>query len=135
MSLALLTSTIEGLTCGECGVVFGLEATMNKKAKETGMRFYCPKGCHISYCDTAVQRLEKELAAERARTEAARKSRDSALLEAEHFRKSRDGMKGAYRKVAVRVKNGVCPCCKRTFACLADHMKQKHPDFQTTPTP
>lgn len=24
---------------------------------------------------------------------------------------------------------GMCPCCRRTFKQLAEHMKSKHPDF------
>jgi hypothetical protein len=33
-----------------------------------------------------------------------------------------------------RVSNGVCPCCNRTFAKLAAHMKIKHPGFKAAPS-
>lgn len=134
MSTALLTSVIEGLTCGNCGIVFGLESNFKAKRKQDGQFFRCPAGCNIHFTSSENEVLRRQLEEEKKRATNALEREKNALAEAEHFRKSRDGMKGAYRKVAVRVKNGVCPCCKRTFKCLADHMAQKHPDFQTNPT-
>lgn len=34
-----------------------------------------------------------------------------------------------YARMKHRVKNGVCPCCTRTFENLSRHMRDKHPDF------
>ncbi len=34
-----------------------------------------------------------------------------------------------YKRMKTRVKNGVCPCCTRTFENLARHMADMHPDF------
>lgn len=33
-------------------------------------------------------------------------------------------------RIKNRVKNGVCPCCNRTFENLARHMQAKHSDFK-----
>jgi hypothetical protein len=37
--------------------------------------------------------------------------------------------KGQITKLKKRAKAGTCPCCKRTFHNMAEHMKTKHPDF------
>ena len=128
--------TLTQINCGECGGTYAINERYRQQKQENKGSWTCPY-CKVGWgyqnTETEADRLKKQLAAESARLEAARRERDNALLEADHFRKSRDGMKGAYRKVAVRVKNGVCPCCKRTFSCLAEHMKAKHPDFATTP--
>jgi len=37
-----------------------------------------------------------------------------------------------YKRIRDRVKNGVCPCCNRTFTNLADHMRTQHANFGST---
>jgi hypothetical protein len=32
-------------------------------------------------------------------------------------------------KLKKRTSAGTCPCCTRTFANMAEHMKKQHPDF------
>lgn len=127
--------TLTQINCGECGATYAINERYRSQKEDKGGGWHCPYcQCGWGYFGkTEAQKLKEQLELEQKRLTAARAERDSALLEVEHFRKSRDGMKGAYRKVAVRVKNGVCPCCKRTFSCLAEHMKTKHPDFSTTP--
>jgi hypothetical protein len=53
--------------------------------------------------------------------------------ESEHFRRSRDGIKGVLTKVKRRVGKGTCPCCKRHFVNVERHMKVKHPSFADAP--
>lgn len=36
---------------------------------------------------------------------------------------------GVTRRLKKRVAQGVCPCCHRTVAQMAAHMKTKHPDY------
>jgi len=124
---------LETISCCNCKVVFAMPETWLTHYRKTHDYFHCPAGHRQHFTgETEEERLRKQVARLQtdqehaaARIEDLRKQRDTA-------KHQRDGMKGAYRKVAVRVKNGVCPCCKRTFSCLAEHMKTKHPDFQTT---
>jgi hypothetical protein len=130
------------INCGECGGTYAINEVYRAQKAVEGGSWHCPY-CQIGWgyansnenarLKRQIEEQKRLMEIETARLKAARTERDSAMLEAEHFRKSRDGMKGAFHKVAVRVKNGVCPCCKCTFSCLAEHMKAKHPNFQTNP--
>ena len=40
--------------------------------------------------------------------------------------------RGKLRAQSERIKNGVCPCCKRHFTNLERHMHTKHPEFAAT---
>lgn len=62
-----------------------------------------------------IRRLESDLTREKI-----------AKLEAEQ---RAENIGRQYSRIRERVKNGVCPCCNRTFENLARHMKTKHPDF------
>lgn len=57
----------------------------------------------------------------------AAKLRDYAALLRE--RESVKAQSTRLRKVKDRVKNGVCPCCNRTFVNLQRHMHTKHPSY------
>jgi hypothetical protein len=81
----------------------------------------------------ALAQKERELQQERDMKEYHRQAAREALQEANHFRASRDGMKGALNKVKKRVAHGVCPCCNRTFKQLAAHMAKMHPELLAKP--
>lgn len=38
-------------------------------------------------------------------------------------------MRGKLKAQTTRVKNGVCPCCNRSFQNLKRHMNTKHPNW------
>lgn len=44
--------------------------------------------------------------------------------------RSLTAQRGATKRLSNRVKNGVCPCCTRSFHNLREHMKTQHPDFK-----
>lgn len=125
-------TTLERMDC-ECGGVYAISATLVAQAKALGgfkKTWKCP------YCDTTrgygsgtVDNLKEQIATLERRNQIIRESRDWHEKEAEHFRKSRDGMKGALTKVKNRISKGVCPCCNRTFADLQRHMTTKHPKY------
>lgn len=132
MNEILASVSLTTITCA-CGGTYAISEAFRKEAYELGGFKKC---WHCPYCDTSrgygkgtVQKLEAELAEQKRFKEMAMQRERSALAEAEHFRKSRDGMKGALIKTQVRVKGGVCPCCNRTFIALQQHMKSKHPGF------
>lgn len=124
---ATRTLTIVGMTCGSCGMAFGLEQSFHQKVRYDGGFFYCPKGCHIHFSDTEETRLKRKL----EHSESGRRhAEDDAKLwsdkargqasRAMRFKNDRD-------RTLARVQAGVCPHCNRTFKNLARHMKTKHP--------
>lgn len=136
MNEILATLSLTTCTCS-CGGVFAISEDFRAEAQRLGnfkKCWTCPyceskRGYGESAHSKELNRLEQELADNKRWLANTTQSRDHALAEAEHFRKSRDGMKGALVKVQVRVKNGVCPCCTRSFTNLAAHMATKHPTF------
>lgn len=123
------TTQLETVNCS-CGGIYAVQKSVYDAARRQGGGWNCPycRGA-ISWRETENDALKRKL--ERAQQVAAneRESARSALAEAEHFRRSRDGMKGQLVKVKKRVKAGVCPCCNRTFKQLAAHMERQHPDY------
>lgn len=117
--------------CPSCSGVYAITNAYFNEAKRIG-GFKKPWTC--PYCkeergfgEGENDKLKKQIEELASNAEYFRKGRDAALQEADHFRKSRDGMKGALCKERKRIVNGACPCCNRTFANLASHMKSKHP--------
>lgn len=121
--------TIETVTCGACGIEFGMPSPYLKERREKGGNFYCPNGHSRVYRETECQRLEK----------AAKRAQD--LLEQERQRRVRaeDAQREAEASAATNAKRvqrlkkraaaGSCPCCKRNFGNLQKHMATKHPEF------
>lgn len=130
-------TTLSIMSCPSCGGTYAISESYLTEARDKGAFKHCwtcpyckcERGYGESSHQKEVKRLNDELALQTRWKEEAQARRVSAEAEAEHFRKSRDGMKGALRKVTVRVKNGVCPCCTRSFTNLKSHMATKHPQY------
>lgn len=111
-------------TCCKCGMSFGLPQAVQKRRLEDKGDFYCPSGhCQHYTGETAEARLEraqKEIAMLKDSREAERRERfrQERLKHEAHERR---------KKLEKRIKNGVCPCCNRTFSNLQRHMATKHP--------
>jgi hypothetical protein len=118
---------LESEECINCGVLFALPGTLKARLKENGGTFYCPNGHSMVYRDPEVVRLRREVE---------QKSRDltAAKCEALRERNEKEAITAKFDRQKRRVKNGVCPCCKRTFKQLAQHMAHKHPDFNVAKT-
>ena len=129
-----VSTQLTAQTCPDCGGVYAIAQEYKDEARKKGgfkQCWTCP------YCKTVRGFGEGEadrLRAQIAELERSRKweeqQRLNAEREANHFRKSRDGIKGALAKERKRVGNGVCPCCNRTFVNLQRHMVTKHPKHQ-----
>lgn len=132
MSTTFSVSTeLTTINCGQCGGTYAIQEKYRVEKYQVGGSWNCPY-CKVSWGyvnNNENATLKKQLEEANARAERERVRKVDALAETNHFRKSRDGMKGALVSTQKRVKNGVCPCCKRTFSCLADHMASKHPDY------
>lgn len=114
---------LRSLTCGGCGVVFGIVQSYYNKLAERNGSFYCPNGCSRMFCsETDAQKLEKELIRER-------KDKEMYIRRAERLDRARASMKGVVTRIRNRIANGVCPCCNRHFKDLHRHMTSKHPDY------
>jgi hypothetical protein len=112
------------ITCAMCGIVFAVPHHWEEKRRADHARFYCPNG-HVLVFNgkTDADRLREEL---KWAKEDARRQRDAALKAELSLR----GTRGALTRVKNRVKNGVCPCCNRSFRELERHMATKHPEWQ-----
>lgn len=115
--------------CPTCGVEFAIPSNMIKTLRENKKTFYCPSGHTQTYARSRTDELEAELKREidlRTQAEAAlaaqRKRREDAELQTRLTQ-------GKLSAIRTRVKNGVCPCCHRSFVQLARHMSTKHPNY------
>ena len=109
--------------CCNCGMPFAMTREFQQRRLKKRDAFYCPKGHAQHYTGKSQeQRLKEQLARKQRELEA--EAGRAIMLE-----NQRDNISKSYNKMRNRVKNGVCPCCNRTFENLLNHMKIKHPDF------
>lgn len=112
------------INCGECGGTYAINERYRQQMYQKGGSWNCP------YCDTGWgysqdnenSRLKKQIEAEK-------RGKELAQRQAEYARNQVRAQKAAKTRLKNRIKNGVCPCCNRTFQNLLNHMKTKHPDY------
>jgi hypothetical protein len=121
----LKTIVLVETDCAVCDVVFAVPTSLQTTLKQTGERFFCPRGHGLSYADNEVTQLRKQVDGLRTKLVHAEDQRQATVRELQQARADADRQ----RK---RVAAGVCPCCKRTFANVARHMKGQHPEFGMT---
>jgi hypothetical protein len=110
------------MVCGKCGISFALPENYREKRQEDGGTFYCPNGDPSVYRETDLQRVRKELEAQKLETI---RNRDRYFAEQREHEKTQKKMTRLKKRTAA----GVCPCCQRTFQQLSRHMKTKHVEF------
>lgn len=119
------------INCGECGGTYALNERFRQQCQDKGKGWHCPY-CRVSwgyYGETEAQRLRKEL--ERKKKELEWKQQEINQAQSEKL-KSDDrarSIKALSDRLSTRIKNGVCPCCNRSFENLRRHMETQHPDF------
>lgn len=135
MSTTTFWGVLRHYACDRCGTIYGLEENFDNDRRASGKSFYCPNGHSLSYHETTTQRAEK--AAKRAQElldiERRRHEETKSALTVTERRRAAE--RGQRTKLQNRIKHGVCPCCNRTFAQLAEHMKAKHPEFLAAKEP
>jgi hypothetical protein len=116
--------------CPACFIAHAIPRRLYDDRLADGGSVYCPAGHKWHFCETETARLKRELAS-------ARRSRDFARAAVTHERdqrqaaeRSASACKGQATRIRNRVAAGMCPCCRRTFANLADHMAGQHPGFR-----
>lgn len=132
-------TVLDQYCCSECGVLYGLERNYANRRSQQNKSWYCPNGHNQVFRESALTRAEK--AAQRAQElldqerrchESTRERLSSVARNLEHTEKRRAAQAGVTTRMKNRIKNGVCPCCKRTFRQLAEHMKTMHPEYVTS---
>lgn len=117
------------ITCCQCGIAFGVDATVRQSWIDKGTRFYCPAGHDQVYCESTVQKLTKELEDQKRVTAFARNNAAAERAAREQAERQLQAHKGVNTRLRNRIKQGVCPCCNRTFQNLQQHMKTQHASF------
>lgn len=98
--------------CCNCHMLFAMPADFQRRRREEGGQFFCPQGHSQYYSDTEVMKLRADLAAKERRLEI-------AINDAQRETQLR-------QKLEKRIRNGVCPHCKRSFTNIKRHIETKH---------
>ena len=115
------------LTCGKCGIVFGVPDKWLKEHQDKAGEFWCPNGHPRVFIESAADRLRREKDALELRLQAELNAANHAKLVAE---RERDKAIKEKRKVERRIAHGVCPCCNKTFDNVSHHMVTEHPSYR-----
>ena len=115
-------------TCCSCGVPFGLSQEIYDRRQEDGETFYCPNGHSQHYTQKAS--LEEDLKNAQARLAKQREVSEWYEEQLKNTTNSLRATKAAHTRTKNRIKNGVCPCCNRSFENLHRHMKTQHPEYE-----
>lgn len=114
---------LETEVCCKCGMMFAMPKDYQRRRRDDHAVFYCPSGHSQHYTGkTEAQRLKDQLA-DKDRSLAWERDR------ANRIKHERDQVTRAHQRMRIRVANGVCPCCNRSFENLRNHMKSQHPEF------
>jgi hypothetical protein len=116
--------------CCACQMLFAMPADLKRRLRNNHESFYCPAGHKQHYTgETDADQLRRE----RDRLKQSLAERDDRIgrltEQRDEAHRSASAFKGVATRIRRRVKNGVCPCCTRSFSNLAAHMATKHPTF------
>jgi len=136
-ALLQFTATLESVGgCIDCGMDFAIPSVLLNQLRENKKTFYCPLGHPMVFGTSTGDRLKAE--AEKLRADLERVKKNEAWLQdkLKSERELADKTSVALRETRTRLrhtreraKNGVCPCCQRSFVQLQRHMATKHPEF------
>lgn len=120
--------------CFKCGVpILALRGT-GDRLREKKTEFFCING-HAQWfagpspLEREKAALERQLQFEKNRRESAERNAEQHSNARVHAERSAASYRGKLTTIKTRVKNGVCPCCKRSFTALARHIATKHPGY------
>lgn len=130
MATQQFTGVVEIISCGECGVPFGLDRDFMQERRKDHRTWYCPNGHSRHYpTENEAEKLRRELATVRDTAKWYENAYQNATSQNARLERVVSAKKGTITKLKRRAANGVCPCCTRTFGNLARHMATKHPGF------
>ncbi len=104
------------------------EAAMAAKEKIT---FYCAYGHPQVYITGESEETKLRRERDLLKQQAARLHEEATAASNEAFQQRERAVRAeaSNKKLKKRASAGACPCCKRTFSNMAEHMKHQHPDF------
>lgn len=119
--------------CTECGVSYALTAAFEGRRRNDHKTFYCPNGHEQYYpqkSDAELAREEAQQQRERAERLVRQVNQIGDRLTSE--RRSHSATKGQLTKAKKRAAHAMCPVdgCRRSFANVARHIANQHPDYQ-----
>lgn len=138
MTVVDVTLELELQQC-TCGGVYAMPKEYIERCRRSkSMAWHCPF-CRALWSwgnDSVEGKLQAQLAAaEKARITAEESARnaawriDQAEAEAAKSLSAKKRSDAELKRQKIRVHNGVCPCCNRTFTALGTHMTRMHPDY------
>lgn len=107
------------MCCGSCGIEFSVPDVFYTERLNRGGNWYCPNGHSRAFKESQVDKLRRErdsLQQQIARVEEEKRMELAA--------KERE-----IKRIKKRTAAGTCPCCRRTFSNMSEHMKHQHPDY------
>lgn len=121
-----ITVYLRSVTCckSDCGIVFGLNSEHQEELRRSHKQFHCPNGHPQAYLHKT---REEQLAGELERM---KNSRDYWENTSNENYRSTVALRGVITRTRNRIANGVCPCCKRSFQNLRQHIGTKHPNYK-----
>ncbi len=120
MNYEMLVNDLRKQKCCNCEMIFAMPEYFYVTAfkLKDKLTFYCPAGHpqnYVSGKSYARKFLEAQEENDRLNRELI-----STRLESDN----------SIKKLERRIKNGVCPCCTRTFSNMQKHIASKHPEFK-----
>ncbi len=109
--------------CSACDIRFGMSDTFYKARRNDHGGWFCPNGHSMLFAgESEAEKMRRER--DQALQQIARAEDERAETQRElELAKKRE--KNLTRKLAA----GNCPCCKRSFANMSEHMRKQHPEF------
>lgn len=115
-----------------CGSIYGISEEKYNYCLETGHHWFCPNGCRRIFCEPVNSKLRDKIESLERQKHNLNEVIDIHKRTIEQLGYSVRAQKAAKTKIINRVKNGICPCCNRTFQNLQNHFKSKHPELLST---
>lgn len=125
------TDTLTVKHCPVCYIQYAAPEAMFKKMQSTGGTWFCPNGHNLVFSENTIEKLEKRLKDAAEQSEYYSKRISSLHNQLTDKNNAIRAEKAAKTRLKNRIKNGVCPCCNRSFHNVARHMETMHPDFLT----
>lgn len=122
-------SLLEVHYCPNCAIQFAAPPRFIKERREDGKSFYCPSGHTMSFHETEIDKLKKQLQREKENTEWWKNTAASKDKTIKGQNIAIGKVKAKLHRTETRVSHGICPCCNRSFVNMQRHMKTKHPDY------
>lgn len=121
-----MTRPFVDMCCGECGIEFKVPEHFYSERKETGKGWFCPNGHSRVFRESDVHVLTRER--DRLKQQMAQKDDELSAERNRRILAERDAQRIADKaqRAAKRTLAATCPCCNRSFANLARHLKTQH---------